>query len=69
MMSYIIINVSDITDTMIEKSIQTSRDTLLKTKDGQKAILRWKGETPECFEGINTYNYKEIKEKIKEDWS
>ena len=69
MMSYIIINVSDITDTMIEKSIQTSRDTQLKTKDGQKDIVRGKGETRECLEGITTQNNKEIKEKKKEGWS
>jgi hypothetical protein len=36
---WIIINVSDITDEMIEKSNQTSMDTLRKSLDGNKAIF------------------------------
>ena len=38
---WIIINVSDITDEMLENSIQTSMDTLRKTVNGTKTILKY----------------------------
>ena len=66
---WIIINVSDITDEMIENAIQTSRDTLKKTLNGNKAILKWDGDTPSCFDGMTTYNHVEIlAELVKSDW-
>ena len=57
---WIIINVSDITDEMISSAIQTSKDTLRKTTDGTKAILKWDGDTPEVFDGMTTYNHSQI---------
>ena len=67
---WIIINVSDITDEMIENSIQTSMDTLRKTLDGNKTILKWDGDTPSCFEGMTTYSHSEILEELaSSDWS
>ena len=67
---WIIINVSDITDEMIAKAIQTSSSTLKKTLDGTKAILKWDGDTPSCFDGIPTYNHSEIlTELAKSDWT
>ena len=67
---WIIINVSDITDEMIAKAIQTSSSTLKKTSDGNKAILKWDGDTPSCFDGITTYNHSEIlTELAKSDWT
>ena len=58
--NWIIINVSDITDEMISSAIQTSMDTLRKTLDGNKAILKWDGDTPSCFNGMTTYSHSEI---------
>jgi hypothetical protein len=67
---WIIINVSDITDEMIDSSIQSSIDTLRKTLDGTKAILKWDGDTPSCFDGLTTYTHSEIlTELAKSDWS
>ena len=67
---WIIINVSDITDEMIENAIQTSIETLKKTLDGSKAILKSDGDTPSCFDGLTTYNHSEIlTELAKSDWS
>tara|TARA_R100001594_G_scaffold124701_1_gene161572 strand:+ start:2499 stop:2729 length:231 start_codon:yes stop_codon:yes gene_type:complete len=67
---WIIINVSDITDEMIENAIQTSMNTLKKTLDGSKAILKWDGDTPSCFNGLTTYNHSEIlTELAKSDWN
>ena len=67
---WIIVNVSDITDEMIEGAIQTSMDTLRKTLDGTKAILKWDGDTPTCFDGMTTYNHSEIlTELAKSTWT
>ena len=66
---WIIINVSDITDEMIENAIQTTKDTLRKTLNGNKAILKWDGDTPSCFDGMTTYTHSEILiELAKSDW-
>jgi len=67
---WIIINVSDITDEMISSAIQTSMDTLRKTLDGSKAILKWDGDTPSCFDGMTIYTHSEIlTELARSDWS
>ena len=67
---WIIINVSDITDEMITKAIQTSSSTLRKTLDDSKAILKWDGDTPSCFDGLTTYTHSEIRTELaKSDWS
>ena len=67
---YIIVNVSDITDEMIMSAIQTSTATLRKTNDGTKAILKWDGDTPTCFDGMATYTHSEIlTELAKSEWT
>ena len=67
---WVIINVSDITDEMISKAIQSSIDTLRKTLDGNKTILKWDGDTPSCFEGMTTHSHSEILEELaSSDWS
>ena len=57
---WVVINVSDITEEMIDSAIQSSIDTLRKSLDGTKAILKWDGDTPTCFDGMTTYNHSEI---------
>ena len=67
---WIIINVSDIIDEMIESALETSLETLKKTSDGNKAILKWDGDTPSCFNGLTIYTHSEIlTELAKSDWS
>jgi len=67
---WVIINVSDITEEMISNAIQTSMDTLRKTIDGTKAILKWDGDTPSCFDGMATYTHSEIKTELaKSEWT
>ena len=67
---WVIVNVSDITDEMIRNAIQSGRDTLRKTLDGSKAILKFNGDTPSCFDGLTTYNHSEILEELaKNDWT
>ena len=66
---WVIVNVSDITDEMIYKAQQSSMSTLRKTLDGNKAILKWDGDTPSWFDGMTTYNPSQILEILKgEDW-
>lgn len=65
---WVIINVSDITDEMLNNAIQSG--DLRKNKSEEKAVLKWNGDTPECFEGMTTYNHSEILEELsKSDWS
>ncbi len=67
---WVIVNVSDITDEMIVSAIQSSMATLRKTLDGSKAILKFDGDTPSCFDGLTTYNHSEIlAELAKSDWT
>ena len=67
---YIIVNVSAITDEMISSAIQSSMATLRKTLDGTKAILKWEGDTPSCFDGMTTYSHSEILTELrKSDWT
>ena len=67
---WVIINTDDITDEMIKVSIQTGRETLRKTLNGSKAILKWDGQTPSQFDGMTTYSHSEILEILKgEDWT
>jgi len=66
----VIVNVSDITDEMIASAIQSSMDTLRKTLDGSKAILKFDGNPPSCFDGLTTYNHSEIlTELAKSAWT
>lgn len=67
---WVIVNVSDITDEMITNSIQSSLTTLRKSLDNTKAILKWDGDTPSCFDGLTTYTHSEIlTELAKNTWT
>jgi len=72
------INAGDVNDadgnyssnTFVSNAIQTSKDTLRKNLAGNKAILKWDGDTPEVFDGMTTYNHSEIlTELAKSDWT
>ena len=67
---WVIVNVSDITEEMIISSSGTGSNSLRKTLDGSKAILKWDGDTPLCFNGMTTYNHSEILTELnKSDWT
>ena len=57
---WIIVDTSNVTDEMINNALQVNKNTLRKTLDGSKALLKWDGNTPSCFDGITIYNYSEI---------
>ena len=66
---WVIINTDDVTDEMIKVSMQSGRETLRKSLDGSKAVLKWNGNTPSCFEGITIYNHSEVLEILRgDDW-
>ena len=67
---WIIVNVSDITEDMIANSNQTSMHTLRKSLDNSKAILKWDGDTPSCFDGLTTYSHSQILTELAgSDWT
>ena len=67
---YVIVNVSDITEEMIINSSGSGSSSLRKTLDSSKAILKWDGNTPSCFDGMTTYNHSEILTELKKsDWT
>ncbi len=69
-----IITLADYTDeqlqNLVANAIQTSVNTLRKSVDGTKAILKWDGDTPEGFEGITTYTHSEIRTTLStSEWT
>lgn len=57
---WVIVNTDDVADEMIKVSIQSGRETLRKSLDASKAVLKWNGNTPSCFDGMTIYNHSEI---------
>ena len=61
---WVIITLADYTEEqlidLVNNAIQTGVDTLRKSLDNTKAILKWDGDTPSCFDGMTTYNHSEI---------
>tara|TARA_R110002020_G_scaffold216262_4_gene423698 strand:+ start:93 stop:329 length:237 start_codon:yes stop_codon:yes gene_type:complete len=67
---WVIVSVSDITEEMISSAMQSGMGALRKTLDGSKAILKWEGDTPSCFDGMTTYTHSEILTELrKADWT
>ena len=64
---WVIVNVSDITDEMISNDIQSGTSTLRKSVNGNKAILKWEGDTPSCFDGMIVYSHSEILAELSKD--
>jgi len=57
-------------ENLCANAIQTSVSTLRKTLDGTKAILKWDGDTPDCFDGMTTYNHSQIRTELaKNTWT
>ena len=61
---WVIITLADYTDEQLDNlcdnAIQSGVETLRKTLDGTKAILKWSGNTPEVFNGMTSYDHSEI---------
>jgi len=71
---WVIITLSDYTDDELQElvvnAIQTSIETLRKSLDGTKAILKWDGDTPSAFSSMTIYNHNQILTILKgSDWT
>jgi hypothetical protein len=66
---WVIITLADYSDNelqvFVDNAIQTSVDTLMKSIDGTKAMLKWDGDTPSCFDGMTTYSHAEIRAELR----
>ena len=57
-------------NTFIDAAIESSKNTLRLSVDGTKTILKWDNETPEVFEGMDTYTHAEILAELAgADWT
>lgn len=57
-------------NTFIDAAIESSKNTLRLSLDGTKTILKWDNETPEPFEGMDTYTHAEILAELAgADWT
>tara|TARA_B100000424_G_scaffold261749_1_gene247060 strand:- start:1157 stop:1402 length:246 start_codon:yes stop_codon:yes gene_type:complete len=71
---WVIITLADYTDEQLEElvyyAIQTSVDSLRKSVDETKAILKYEGTQPSVFSGLQEYTHEEILNELqKEDWT
>ena len=57
-------------NSFIDAAIESSKNTLRLSLDGSKTILKWDGETPEVFEGMDTFTHAEILSELAgADWT
>ena len=71
---WVIITLSDYTtdqlQELIDNAIQDSIETLIKSVDSTKTILKWDGDTPSVFNGMTTYSHAQIREILhSSDWT
>jgi hypothetical protein len=71
---WVIITLTDYSDDELDilclNAIESNVTTLRKTLDNSKAILKWDGDTPSCFDGLTTYTHSEILTELAgSDWS
>ena len=61
---WVIITLASYTDeelqNLVGNAIQSSVNSLRKSVDSTKVILKWDGDTPSVFSGMTTYNHSEI---------
>ena len=70
---WVIITLADYTDDELEtlclNAIQ-SPNSLRKSLDNSKAILKWDGDTPSVFNGMTQYSHNQILTILKgSDWT
>ena len=71
---WVIITLADYTNEQLQElvgnAIQTSIQTLRKSLDDTKAILKWDGNTPSVFNGMTTYSHEQILTILRgSDWT
>ena len=71
---WVIITLADYDEEQLENlcsnAIQSGVNTLRKTLDNSKAILKWDGDTPTVFDGMTIYTHSEILTELnKSEWT
>ena len=69
---WVIITLASYTDKQLRELVDNSiySSILSKTIDGTKAILKWDGNTPSCFNGMTTYTHAQIlTELTRAEWN
>ena len=59
-MKYAILNTSDINSVDFSKVKQTDANSVRKTLDGSKFIVKFEGDTPDFLEGVTLYTNQEM---------
>ena len=59
-MKYAILNTSDIGTVDFSKVKQTDANSVRKTLDGSKFIVKFEGDTPDFLEGVTLYTNQEM---------
>ena len=59
-MKYAILNTSDINTVDFSKVKQTDVNSVRKTLDGSKFMVKFEGNTPDFLEGVTLYTNQEI---------
>ena len=63
-MKYAILNTSDIGTVDFSKVKQTDANSVRKTLDGSKFMVKFEGDTPDFLDGVTLYTNQEIIEII-----
>ena len=66
-----IIPYDEVTDEMINRAIETGRDALRHSIQGEdRVILKYSGTDPECFSDYTKFTHAEIRVTVQgEDWT
>ena len=59
-MKYAILNTSDINTVDFSKVKQTDANSVRKTLDGSKFMVKFEGDTPDFLDGVTLYTNQEI---------
>ena len=70
-MKYAILNTSDINTVDFSKVKQTDANSVRKTLDGSKFIVKFEGDTPDFLDGVTLYTNQQMLEilwNIENGW-
>jgi len=69
-MKYVIYSMEDVSNIDFSQVIETSQDTLRLSLNGEKTVLKFRGDTPDFLVGLQQYTYAEIIPIMRSDeWS
>ena len=69
-MKYVIYSMEDVSNIDFSQVIETSQDTLRLSLNGEYALLKFRGDTPDFLVGLQQYTYAEIIPIMRSDeWS